>query len=540
MKKLAPLSGAVLFLWILCLSVVGYAESSSQPTVQLIIEGNQISSDVPPKLLDGHTYVPIRVIANNFNSQVGWDNDQRKVSIQGDGIQLTMQIGNPSAVVNGKEVTMEVPPMIDGGRTLVPLRFVGESMGTNVGWEQESQTVIINKNCSVNFGNSTINSDIYKLNGDLYLPLKQVAQIAGVTYPGPTDDQKITLQGQQFDLDKDAKAQWNLRKIGANWYIPLTMAQKQFQPPAPPANQPTVPSVDPNLPQLTSVSYDNNRVTIKTTKPVTSKDFTLTDPNRVVVDLPNAVISDNITNSNAFVNGLGTVPLPPIAKTMINQIRYSQFDTNTVRIVIELNQKPRYKINTTVNGLEVIFQPAPPKTGYLVVLDAGHGGKDTGAVGITGNYEKDITLSVEKLVKAELLKYKNFQVVETRSDDSYPTLQDRVDIAQNANADLFLSIHCNSFDPDARGTETYYETPQSAALAQTVHKHLLAATGFPDRGTKTSDFYVITNTTMPSNLVELGFITNAEEDKQLLTPEVQQRIAKSLADAIYEYYNSNN
>ena len=123
--------------------------------------------------------------------------------------------------------------------------------------------------------------------------------------------------------------------------------------------------------------------------------------------------------------------------------------------------------------------------------------------------------------------------------DSYPTLQDRVEIAENVNADLFLSIHCNSFEPDARGTETYYDTPQSEELANTVHKHLVAATGFPDRGAKTSGFYVIKNTTMPSNLVELGFITNAEEDKQLLTPEFQQRIAKSLADAIYEYYTNN-
>jgi N-acetylmuramoyl-L-alanine amidase len=537
MGKLAPVLGAVLFLWMMCLSTIGLADSSANPSIQLIVEGKQVQTDVPPQITESRTFVPIRVIATTFNCQVDWDNDARKVTIQGDSIHLTMQIGNKDAVVNGKEVAMDVPPMIAGGRTLVPLRFVGESLGTTVGWEQDTQSVIVNKTFSVDFGGNKLDSDVYKLDGDAYVPLSQVAAIASVAYPGPSDDQKIAVGGQTIKLDTDGKSILKLRKIGDQWFIPLSVAQKKFVS----SNSTDSNNSNTNIgaTQLLSIQSINSGVAINTSAAVAANNFTLADPYRIVLDFPNTVISDQLRNSKDYQNGIGIVNSATSINPFINQIRYSQFDPTTARVVLELNQKAKYTINSVSNGLQIAFQIAPPKQGFLVVLDAGHGGKDTGAIGITGNYEKDLTLAVEKVVKVELLKHTGFQVVETRSGDSYPTLQDRVQIAQDANADLFLSIHGNSFDPAARGTETYYYTSQSEALATIVHKHLVAATGFPDRGAKTSGFYVIKNTTMPSNLVELGFLTNAIEDQQMLTPEFQQRVGKALADAIYEYYTSN-
>ncbi|WCK52764.1 N-acetylmuramoyl-L-alanine amidase [Aneurinibacillus sp. Ricciae_BoGa-3] len=183
-------------------------------------------------------------------------------------------------------------------------------------------------------------------------------------------------------------------------------------------------------------------------------------------------------------------------------------------------------------------KPAPSGQGkYKIVIDAGHGGSDSGAVGAAGNYEKTLTLSVASKVAADLRNNPNFNVIMTRTGDTLPSLQDRVDIANGAKADVFLSIHANSAVPSAHGTETYYRTSQSSTFAAIIHKHLISATGFFDRGVKTANYYVIKNTSMPSTLVELGFLTNSAENQTMLTPQFQQRVADALAAGITEYYN---
>jgi N-acetylmuramoyl-L-alanine amidase len=171
-------------------------------------------------------------------------------------------------------------------------------------------------------------------------------------------------------------------------------------------------------------------------------------------------------------------------------------------------------------------------------VDAGHGGKDPGAKGVAGNAEKDFTLSVAKRMIQLLKQYPEFQVEATRTTDVYVTLQDRVKFANERGADLFISIHANSATSSARGTETYYYNSYSEAFARVVHKHLRAATQFPDRGVHTAPFYVIKNTKMPAVLTETGFLSNAYENAKLNSPEFQQKVAEALVAAIREYYQT--
>ncbi|MCR3954426.1 N-acetylmuramoyl-L-alanine amidase family protein, partial [Aeromonas hydrophila] len=89
-------------------------------------------------------------------------------------------------------------------------------------------------------------------------------------------------------------------------------------------------------------------------------------------------------------------------------------------------------------------------------VDAGHGGKDQGAKGVAGNVEKDFNLAVSRMLVDKLKQYPEFQVVATRSTDVFLELAERVEIANERDADLFISIHANSFKPETRGTETYY------------------------------------------------------------------------------------
>ena len=170
-----------------------------------------------------------------------------------------------------------------------------------------------------------------------------------------------------------------------------------------------------------------------------------------------------------------------------------------------------------------------------VVIDAGHGGVDAGAIG--GNIrEKDITLDVAKRVET-LLKQKGYEVVMTRKDDTYVSLQERVEISEAACPDIFVSIHVNSsVKPEITGVETHYYHQESMSLAQTVHSSFASAVQSPNRGLFKSKFYVINHTTAPAILIEIGFISNAAERGQLVGEKRKQATAKSIADGIQNYF----
>jgi N-acetylmuramoyl-L-alanine amidase len=169
-----------------------------------------------------------------------------------------------------------------------------------------------------------------------------------------------------------------------------------------------------------------------------------------------------------------------------------------------------------------------------IVLDAGHGGSDTGAIG-GGIYEKTITLDVAKRVE-KILKQKGYDVKMTRVDDSTVSLQERVEISENYDPDIFVSIHVNSsVKPEINGIETHYYHQESLPLAQTVHSTFASAVPANNRGLFKSKFYVINHTTDPAILIEIGFISNSAERGELTGEKRKQATAQSIADGIQKY-----
>lgn len=178
-----------------------------------------------------------------------------------------------------------------------------------------------------------------------------------------------------------------------------------------------------------------------------------------------------------------------------------------------------------------------------ITLDPGHGGYDSGAVGPTGVKEKDVTLAVALKV-GKILQQNGIDVVYTRTSDSvsWPSnvsqdLQKRCDISDAAGSKYFVSIHANSADATAaRGTETYYYDGSSEGrrLAEEIQTQLINTTGFIDRGIKTANFYVLRNTSAPSVLVELGFISNPREEALLAEGEFQGKLAQAIAKGIIQ------
>jgi N-acetylmuramoyl-L-alanine amidase len=200
--------------------------------------------------------------------------------------------------------------------------------------------------------------------------------------------------------------------------------------------------------------------------------------------------------------------------------------------------------------LSVAPVPSGPRASALrrIVIDAGHGGYDDGAVGPQGLTEKDIVLDVALRLRALILLRLETEVLLTREGDRYIALQDRTAIANREDADLFLSIHANSSPhEDAAGTETYFLNPsghagnsESRRVAETIQRSIFGLAAISNstarnRGAKRAPFMVLTHAEMPSILAEIGFLSNPADEFNLSLPEYRQRIAEALFEGLREY-----
>lgn len=173
-----------------------------------------------------------------------------------------------------------------------------------------------------------------------------------------------------------------------------------------------------------------------------------------------------------------------------------------------------------------------------VVIDAGHGGDDPGTNG-GGWEEKVITLSVAEKVQA-LLEEAEFEVIMSRTDDTYVALTDRAALTREFDAPVFVSIHCNAAEniPTANGIETYAapDDEADAELAGYLQDRLIAATEAKDRGVKTSKLVVLTHNDAPAALVEIGFMTNTDECAKITDEDYQDRLAEAIVAGISDYF----
>jgi len=265
----------------------------------------------------------------------------------------------------------------------------------------------------------------------------------------------------------------------------------------------------------------------------------------------------------------------------ILRVRLQQQDSNTVAIFVqpaqgaqigELNQvgdqfvaleiQPSRRVPTSsssISGLPLPPLPPPnrvpfpdpltndrptspppsrpvPRGRALVVIDPGHGGKDSGAPGLGGLLEKDVVLPISKRVAA-ILEQNGVQTILTRDSDFFVELQGRVNIAERANASLFVSIHGNAVGnrPDVNGLEVYYYD-SGYNLAEVVRRSILQnISTIKDRGTRKARFYVLRKSSMPSILVEVGYMTGREDNPRLGSPEYQNRMAEAIARGVLRY-----
>lgn len=179
--------------------------------------------------------------------------------------------------------------------------------------------------------------------------------------------------------------------------------------------------------------------------------------------------------------------------------------------------------------------------GLRITIDPGHGGNELGAIGCLGDKEKDINLQIALKLKDKLQKA-GAKVFLTRENDKFVGLNERVDLTNKNNSQVFISIHNNALpdslaDKDASGTEVYYFYPQSRYLAKVMVNELSKEIGFKNRGSKGGSFAVIRNIEAVAVLIETGFMINPEENSKLRNSEFQNKIADGIIKGLEKYFD---
>ena len=184
---------------------------------------------------------------------------------------------------------------------------------------------------------------------------------------------------------------------------------------------------------------------------------------------------------------------------------------------------------------------AVPQGQILVTIDPGHGGKDPGTIGINGVQEKNVVLPISLQVK-QYLEQQGVRVQITRDSDYFVSLEGRSQMANRADADLFVSIHANAINlsrPDVNGLEVYY-FQSGQRLAQTIHRSILQSVSIRDRRVRQARFYVLRKSSMPAVLVETGFLTGQEDAANLTQESYRRQMAEAIARGILDYIRQNS
>lgn len=290
--------------------------------------------------------------------------------------------------------------------------------------------------------------------------------------------------------------------------------------------------LDISSPQST---YSERRNVAVTDKPVVvSNKPTKTrnnNRNNAVVSKPNISRENNIDKVSADKKKAESTKAENKRKTTAIK---TNTDNNEKKQLLVIKGNGKFR---TSGGIE----------GKIITLDAGHGGSDPGAIGSDGTKEKDITLSITKMVK-EMLDKKGAKVYMTRTADTdvhgpnasdAEELQARVNIGEKYNSDLFISMHINSsVNKNIGGFSTYYypKTDNDLRIARSIQQNLAANFGVDDLGVRQANFYVVKRISMPAALVEMCFISNEKELTLMKGKWFQKKTARLIAEAIEKYF----
>lgn len=342
-----------------------------------------------------------------------------------------------------------------------------------------------------------------------------------------------------------------LAALASNYFSPVA-EELQAQTVIPINPSPTIPRTLSATPAaIERLSFSSaGQLTITANQPVTYRTSLDTNSGTYSLTIPNARISPNLQRPSLAANS-------PIERIRLSQVGNSveigikMIDGWQMRGVQQPNNQ-QIQLQVSLNRITPSNQTSLPNSNYVlqgpqntgdrrrgvIFVDAGHGGKDVGAIG-NGIQEKDVVLPIS-IKLGQALQGMGYTVYYTRTNDVEIDLEPRVAAAERANADVFVSVHANSLDSrssDINGVETFHSRNSTVGreLASYVHSQIISGTGATDRRVKAAGFYVIARTSMPAILVETGFVTNPTEARNLSSPDYQKRMAEAIARGLDQF-----
>ena len=446
--------------------------------ISLVVDGNKVVCDVPPVISNSRTLVPARALFEHLDANVTWNEVLRQVIVTSDTTMIIFNIDSKVAYVSGEVFALDTAPVIVNDRTLIPVRFVSENLGYKVDWDNNTRTV-------------TVKSPV------------------SATKPQTSPDEDKT------------------------------------------PSDPNAPTVSRVVVSETEMDYT---ISVSISSKVTPKVMTLSEPHRLIFDFYGVNMTCKDGKSKSYMSSIVETRWashPDFTRVVVESLAKCQYTSrySSGKYIIKI-EKP--VIPSEEPSTSTTPDVSVPKDAPVVAIDAGHGGRDPGAVGRDSNgniilYEKDISLKLAKKVKA-LLNAQGVSVVMTRESDKslgdtqMKDLVARANVANEAGASIFLSIHTNAYtNSEASGTCVLYAglatNPgygiSGKTVAENIQKPLVEVTELQDRGViPRPNIVVLKETVMPAVLVECAFISCPTDQKVLSNETKLDQMAKAMSDGI--------
>ncbi len=631
----------------LILHIDGKQITYKAPPVTIKLDGEILNFDVPAVIIDDRTLVPVRVITESTGASVDWDKEDYQVVINTGGKIIKLKINDDSMDINGEKVELDVPAKLINDRTMVPLRAISEMLGLKVEWNQDTYTAqlispraeILAMQYDTKEAAVVLKATAEAMHRTMFLqePDRLVIDFQNTVFKSGTDRIEvkkgniIRVRASQFEVNPDISRVVIDLTDPSGYSIDYDGDKGEIK----------IRTIN-TINDIRYVEEDKRKIlAISAASRLDFETMTLQKPDRIVVDMFNArlkgikdgsiaIDGENIKSirysqfeqdtvravidlGHAFQYNVQSSEMGLevfIDESPLKSVEYTGTGWKTGILTIDVKHETKYNVDYDKaegaiiieipdedafiekgelyinNGVveKVVSTPydAREKAGYiaiylkeetgynvtspnkakrieielsakpslyqdtLIVIDPGHGGVDPGA-NHGGVKEKDINIDVSHRLRV-LLEELGFRTLMIRDDDSFVDLYERADIANDANADLFISVHSNAHETNSSiyGVETLYYPSQKSesdnrdnyTLAKIIQQELLRELKTVDRGLIPREGLVVTRETkMPAVIAEIGFLTNSRERSLLLTESYRQRCARALANGIVRYAN---
>lgn len=514
-------------------------------TAKLEIDKKEIESTAKPINYQNRVLVPVRTISENLGFTVDWEQETQKVIItngEGKDYKLELGIKDEKILLNEKEIKTDVYPKLvvfgkDETRTMVPIRLVAEAFNQEVNWNQEKQTVEIT----------------HKKEAKAY---KQDAKTKKEKEP-------VKEQNKEKETKPETKEKESLVEVDGN-IVKIKNIKGKYK--ISTLDNPTRFVIDVEDAKIKEeVKKYTNTISGITEIRVANNEKGL----RVVLDAGN-IAKENFTFEVMELENNLAIYIKDLRQEKnfesIFEEKEKEFEKNTQKESSKPDTVPdTSELESIINDINNAKKEAPTvtpietkinkdglidrtKESTLIVIDAGHGGKDSGALS-TDKKSMEKTIALQTAKKLEVaLNEKGYKTFMSRSDDTFVDIYKRARTSNSINATLFISLHCNSTPSNNRenvdGVEVLYaprervkrKSEDQSKFAKLLLNNILAETNANSRGIKARpDLVVLNSTDATAALIEMGFITNSRELANLEGDDYQNKIVSGIVKAVSEY-----